>query len=268
MTTSSDNQNKSASYENATVFSVVTIVLSVCCGVAAFFYSHWGKSEIEQKLDLWGQFGDFFGGVLNPVIGLGGVVLLAYTLIQNQKALSETAEIMKSQANIIQHDQRRQSLISISSAFTSTLKRKTSLNFNHNGADIESAMLSEIFYAYYDHVLNKDLAACAEFYTHFEKWGEITMVTSLFALKQIVDEETDFYKKHLLLAIVTSFIPVYTLLLIYSFVRAHEKDSDEVIKVYAFTLDFIRDCTATLGVTHLLQDFEAEAERIFKHNKK
>jgi uncharacterized membrane protein len=43
----------------------------------------------------WGTLGDFFGGILNPIVGIVGLVFLAKTLEQNQEALRMSAEELK-----------------------------------------------------------------------------------------------------------------------------------------------------------------------------
>ncbi len=53
---------------------------------------------ISSSAGDWGTFGDFFGGVLNPIIAGAGLVLLLKTLRQNEKALQQ-AEQMIEQGN-------------------------------------------------------------------------------------------------------------------------------------------------------------------------
>lgn len=71
---------------------IVCLISVFCITVITFFIWHWHSTEVSSKLDNWGQFGDFFGGILNPIIGFAGILLLAFTLKQNQIALNITAQ--------------------------------------------------------------------------------------------------------------------------------------------------------------------------------
>jgi len=53
-----------------------------------------GWDSITDDLERWGQTGDFFGGILNPLFGLLSVIALVLTLRQNQKALSQNQEAL------------------------------------------------------------------------------------------------------------------------------------------------------------------------------
>ncbi|MDX1536381.1 hypothetical protein [Arsukibacterium sp.] len=72
---------------NTILISVATIVF-ITIGL---YMAKWGIGFYES-VEKWGQLGDFFGGILNPIIGLAGILLLAFTLRQNQIALRMTAE--------------------------------------------------------------------------------------------------------------------------------------------------------------------------------
>lgn len=48
-----------------------------------------------SSAEKWGSLGDFFGGVLNPFFTFLSIVLLAYTLTQNKKALEQSKEALK-----------------------------------------------------------------------------------------------------------------------------------------------------------------------------
>ncbi|MEJ1358335.1 MAG: hypothetical protein RPU51_09205 [Candidatus Sedimenticola sp. (ex Thyasira tokunagai)] len=58
------------------------------------YYHHFGHMEISKVPANWGPFGDFIGGVLNPIIGLFALVGLLWTIYQNQVELSLAREEM------------------------------------------------------------------------------------------------------------------------------------------------------------------------------
>ena len=53
-----------------------------------FYIRYFYKKDITQSPEIWGQFGDYMGGVINPIFGFISVVLLIYTIRQQQEALS------------------------------------------------------------------------------------------------------------------------------------------------------------------------------------
>lgn len=93
---------KSALYMSITAF----ILTSVFAFILLIYrsYIHSGQTELfsidyirylmDVKLEQWGQAGDYFGGLLNPVIGLAGSVLLfeTYRTTKNQISASESDE--------------------------------------------------------------------------------------------------------------------------------------------------------------------------------
>lgn len=64
---------------------VVGAVLVVAIG---FYFWHF-PSGFSHKQSVWGQFGDFIGGLVNPIIGFFTIWLLAVSLRQNNKALGQ-----------------------------------------------------------------------------------------------------------------------------------------------------------------------------------
>lgn len=65
------------------------------------FFSDLGYAVSTEAGD-WGAFGDYFGGILNPIVGMATLVLVAITLkltrealAQNEKALKMSAEELK-----------------------------------------------------------------------------------------------------------------------------------------------------------------------------
>ena len=57
--------------------------------VVAYLWQFGGKG-LSPLQEHWGQFGDYLGGVLNPLLGYASVVLLALTLHAQHKVLEET----------------------------------------------------------------------------------------------------------------------------------------------------------------------------------
>jgi hypothetical protein len=144
----SESQEKCQRDEVTTKLPIGYVISSVsifCLIVVGFFYWHWHKSDVSENLESWGQFGDFFGGILNPIIGLSSVILLAYTLRQNNHALSMTKQelanstaqlkisgnALAEQSRVMKHDQTLNLVFRILDKFDSSLNELSSGNGEH-----------------------------------------------------------------------------------------------------------------------------------------
>ena len=56
------------------IFFIVTVPLSYCI--------KFQELEMSNKPESWGQFGDYFGGILNPIISLINLVILTFLSIR------------------------------------------------------------------------------------------------------------------------------------------------------------------------------------------
>ncbi|WP_070281740.1 putative phage abortive infection protein [Janthinobacterium sp. MP5059B] len=64
-------------------FRYGTAAIAVLLG---FFFLSFRRSDISSTVAEWGQFGDYMGGLLNPLFGLISVVLIAATLRSQTQA--------------------------------------------------------------------------------------------------------------------------------------------------------------------------------------
>lgn len=84
-------------------------MIIIICGLAAFaavsalgLYVYKFGFGFASKISDWGAVGDFFGGVLNPTFALLSLILIAYTLMQNKKALDQGALALEQSEKAIQ----------------------------------------------------------------------------------------------------------------------------------------------------------------------
>lgn len=87
--------------------SAFSIILTCSIVVAVVYVTKFWKSGTSLNPDAWGQLGDYFGGILNPIIGLGTIFLLLVNLkIQKQelaltrKELASTNDALKTQTEL------------------------------------------------------------------------------------------------------------------------------------------------------------------------
>lgn len=76
----------------------VVVVLVVAALVLAAFLLNFVQSPIASTSDKWGQLGDYFGGLLNPVVASAALYLLALSIRIQRKELVATRQALDEQA--------------------------------------------------------------------------------------------------------------------------------------------------------------------------
>lgn len=69
----------------------------IAAGIAVWKYRAAFGTKPSSSQEIWGQFGDFLGGIVNPVVGLVTIVLLILTLRSQQDELREQRAELKEQ---------------------------------------------------------------------------------------------------------------------------------------------------------------------------
>ena len=90
------------------IVELVAVIVVIAAVVVLYqYFSNFGSSKSSSQ-EVWGQFGDYLGGTLNPIFGFLTTIILIVTLnLQRKelKAVSDTAvstnEIMRKQLNLI-----------------------------------------------------------------------------------------------------------------------------------------------------------------------
>jgi Putative phage abortive infection protein len=67
----------------------VPAVLTIAASVLFLFKFH--DRDLSDTVERWGQTGDYFGGVLNPVLAFASLLALCYTLLMQFRNAAETA---------------------------------------------------------------------------------------------------------------------------------------------------------------------------------
>ncbi|NWD78863.1 hypothetical protein HX891_00620 [Pseudomonas reactans] len=70
-----------------TLISILIIIFAIVYGL--YFYNF--PSGFAEKQDVWGQFGDFVGGTLNPILSFITIYILYRTIILQQESLEKTS---------------------------------------------------------------------------------------------------------------------------------------------------------------------------------
>lgn len=90
-----DRLNASLVFRVVLALFAVTIIAVVVL-VAVYFYQFHGSLSDTQA--TWGEFGDFIGGTVNPVVGMFALFALFLTLVLQAKELEATREELRRSA--------------------------------------------------------------------------------------------------------------------------------------------------------------------------
>ena len=86
------------------VISILT-VLGIAFAIFKFF-EFFGNTSYSYDIAQWGQFGDFFGGILNPFISLISLIILGYlTYIVNRESGNNNIALFKLEKKMEAFDQ-------------------------------------------------------------------------------------------------------------------------------------------------------------------
>jgi hypothetical protein len=81
------------------------------CGTYLVWFFCMLKQPLSQGSDNWGQFGDFVGGILNPVMAYAAFFWLTKSVRLQKQELAETKTALQDSANA-QEEQVKQSILS------------------------------------------------------------------------------------------------------------------------------------------------------------
>lgn len=80
-------------------FAIVSTVISIMA-VLILIYAWWfWKAGISSNPERWGQFGDYVGGLLNPIVALAALYLLSWSVRIQRQELQSAQEALHSQAD-------------------------------------------------------------------------------------------------------------------------------------------------------------------------
>ena len=80
-----------------TVWSLLAIATLVGC-IVFYYYNNYFSGPITSNHEKWGQFGDFIGGVLNPLIAFCALIALIIAVILQRSELRDAKDQFANQA--------------------------------------------------------------------------------------------------------------------------------------------------------------------------
>lgn len=117
------------------------VVVCVAAILPVFFYCGWffffNDQPLSKAAETWGQFGDFFGGIANPLVAFAAFYWLTQSvklqkaeLASTRKALEEASQAQADQAEYAQRTVHLSALSSLVNATTAEIEtRRTELQF-------------------------------------------------------------------------------------------------------------------------------------------
>ncbi|MDD3467670.1 MAG: hypothetical protein PHE67_11020 [Campylobacterales bacterium] len=121
------------------VFWLISIVAAASAFTTVWFYhSKFGlitRYDINAT-DKWGQFGDYVGGTLNPILGLLSLIVLLLVYVQNKEELELTRQELKNSATALAEQSKTLEIQRFEQTFFSLLelRNKITTEFSFNSA--------------------------------------------------------------------------------------------------------------------------------------
>lgn len=94
-------------------YSIIVFAASIVFVCLLIAYRANFDGGLSEKREVWGQFGDFLGGTLNPILGFLTILILISTLKIQRMELKDAREAIKENSRLISsqlHTARQQSL--------------------------------------------------------------------------------------------------------------------------------------------------------------
>ena len=92
MTNTSNRTRYSKLRRHVIVLSILGTFAVVAFGYTTYRYRSHFSGDLSNDQAIWGQYGDFIGGVLNPVFALLALFALLYTIVLQVRELEQTRE--------------------------------------------------------------------------------------------------------------------------------------------------------------------------------
>lgn len=97
-----DNWEKRLSDNSLTILVAILLIAVIATAlVSGFYLAYFRNIPIEANPAPWGQFGDFFGGTLNPIFGFLSVMALLAALVIQGRELKVSSEELKNSARAL-----------------------------------------------------------------------------------------------------------------------------------------------------------------------
>ncbi|TAK59810.1 hypothetical protein [Methylobacter sp.] len=91
---SNSNETNGADSNNINTKQVIKVIGFIVLSVVGFYFANF-HNGLSRENGAWGTFGDYFGGILNPVIAAFAFYLIAKTYELQKKELEATRSLLE-----------------------------------------------------------------------------------------------------------------------------------------------------------------------------
>jgi large-conductance mechanosensitive channel len=91
---SNSNETNNVDSNNINTKQVIKVIGFIIFGVVGFYFANF-HNGLSEKNEVWGTFGDYFGGILNPVVAAFAFYLIAKTYELQKRELEATRALLK-----------------------------------------------------------------------------------------------------------------------------------------------------------------------------
>lgn len=167
--TTSPSEHKSQ-YTPAIITGTITAALFV-------IYFWWFREHPPGDPESWGDFGDFIGGLMNPVVGIVTIVLLVRTLNSQREDSKQSAQVLAEQHRAIQIQSFEQTLFKWLDSYKQSI---TEIRVINKVSDIETKLVGlEAVEYIYSSAIKTPKALRAHFNGTYSKENWLSLPQSL-----------------------------------------------------------------------------------------
>lgn len=98
------------------LLALVATAITIACLLLSAFVVKFGLNPSDSQ-ETWGQFGDFLGGILNPLFSIIGLLALLHTIVLQVKELKRSTKELKASAKALKKQNKHNAKQQFSSAF-------------------------------------------------------------------------------------------------------------------------------------------------------
>ena len=150
------NETTDADSNNINTKQVINVICLIVLVVSVFYFANF-HNGLSEKNEVWGTFGDYFGGILNPVIAAFAFYLIAKTYELQKRELEATRSLLEVSTDA-QKNQIK--LAALTALLNSNLMRidRINLDLDRINKSIDE-QVSQVFLSQY-HLVEKNIDEC------------------------------------------------------------------------------------------------------------
>ncbi|WP_444937707.1 putative phage abortive infection protein [Microbulbifer sp. JMSA002] len=228
----------------------VSLIIAICAGA---MYASTFNGGLSNDSGVWGAFGDFMGGVLNPIFAFMGLIALLLTISMQSEELNNSTKELRNSAEALMEQSKsleRQNfentffqLISLHNEIVSGMKKRT--GSRRNGIELEGRFCFTYFYGWmkewYDELYLENfdhLTASEHTYQKFLEEGVNTFghyFKNLYEIFRFIDESKADDKEQYIRILRAQLSLYEEVILFYDCVHRPENDDIKgVLEKYSF----------------------------------